>query len=47
MRSYDNLIDREIIDLMEDTDIQTTDNYMHSNQEIGSKVIETWNELEL
>lgn len=47
MRTYGNLIDRETIDLMEHTDIQTTDNYTHSNREIGSKVIETWNELDL
>ena len=47
MRNDGKLSDKEMMDLMGHTDIKTTNDYTHNNREIGDKVIEMWDDLEL
>lgn len=47
MRTNPEITINEIMDLMGHTDEKTTDNYTHSNREIGDKIIEMWDGLEL
>ena len=47
MRNDGKLSDKEMMDLMGHTDIKTTNDYTHNNREIGDKVIEMWDGLDL
>jgi len=47
MRTNPELTINEIMNLMGHTDEKTTDNYTHSNREIGDKIIEMWDGLEI
>ncbi len=42
MRTSQKITTSEIMDLIGHTDFKVTDNYTHSNREIGDKVIEMW-----
>lgn len=46
MRTSQKITLNEIMNLMGHTDSKVTDNYIHSNREIGDKVIEMWNGLD-
>ena len=47
MRINPEITINEIMNLMGHTDEKTTDNYTHSNREIGDKIIGMWDGLEL
>ena len=47
MRTNPEITINEIMNLMGHTDEKTTDNYTHSNREIGDKIIGMWDGLEL
>ena len=47
MRTNPEITINEIMNLMGHTDEKTTDNYTHSNREIGDKIIGMWDGLGL